>query len=480
MATNNECGICCETVNKSTRKPVTCACGFTSCMTCCKTYLLGLASEPKCMSCSRGWTPEFIVNNMTRSFYIKELRQHMAGILLEREKSFLPLAQPEAEKRVKLQKLKLELECALAEYSQMSAILHDVKNEYLASLRSDSLGEKEKQNIKKEYYDYSHGLHEIQLKRAEAEYMIRFVRNGASDEKEERKKFMMHCRTPECRGFLSTQWKCELCEKYTCARCLESVGAHENKATHECKKENVESAEMIKKESKPCPACGVPIHRIEGCASMWCVSCRTGFNWNTLKIHSGRIDNPHYFEWRNAGGGEGGMPRNAGDLPCGGLPSSFPDELALEFWKLKILIDLIPTIAHISNEVLRRFEPIGEETMMKLRADYLLGVITEDRWKCRLATIQKTNSFRHCVSQVLEMYTTTMVSLYQNLAGASRKELKNRILSEQRAYQIVLLYAYATEELNKIKSVYNQVVPPLIRSALRKGLNAYYELKYRV
>jgi hypothetical protein len=465
MAKNTigDCGICCESLNKSTRKIITCPCGFSSCMNCCKTYLLSLTSEPKCMNCNRGWTPEFIITNMSRSFYLKELRQHMAGILLEKEKSSLPSAQPEAENLLRIKKLEKEYIEIKTQYDNLHEIVENVKNlEYYPMLLNTDRKEDEFQILKKEYLDYSHGLYDLKLKKDEIEYTIKILKNGSTNKvQNERKKFMMHCRTSECRGFLSTQWKCSLCEKYTCNNCMESIGDYENKETHECKKENIESAELIRRESKPCPACGVPIYRIIGCSNMFCVECHTGFNWITMKIQTGKIDNPHYFEWKNKGGG---MSRRAGDLPCGGLPDQLNMTISLSiggpFYKL--LVDLIPSIAHISNVVMPRFEPIGEATMMSLRIKFLMNELTEDQWKAKLANIQKTNSFRHCVNQVLEMYTNTMVTLYQNLAQASDKEIKNKKWCLDKANEIILLYAYADKELRKINSIYKQKIPFLI------------------
>jgi hypothetical protein len=68
---------------------------------------------------------------------------------------------------------------------------------------------------------------------------------------------------------------------------------------------------MLKKNTKPCPKCGVRISKIDGCDQMWCVECKTAFSWNTGNIESGKIHNPHYYQFMRE---RGGMPRDPNDV----------------------------------------------------------------------------------------------------------------------------------------------------------------------
>jgi hypothetical protein len=143
---------------------------------------------------------------------------------------------------------------------------------------------------------------------------------GGDEKAKEKREFIMKCPDGDCRGFLSTAYKCGTCAKWTCHSCLEVVGL-EKDAAHTCKADAVESAKMIQKETRPCPKCGARIYKIDGCDQMWCVmdGCNTAFSWNTGKVVTGTVHNPHYYEWlRRTGGGH--MERNLADIPCGGLP----------------------------------------------------------------------------------------------------------------------------------------------------------------
>ena len=66
---------------------------------------------------------------------------------------------------------------------------------------------------------------------------------------------------------------------------------------HECKQEDIDTFQEISKNTRPCPKCNIRIHKISGCDQMWCVGCNTAFSWTRGTIETGRIHNPHYFDW---------------------------------------------------------------------------------------------------------------------------------------------------------------------------------------
>lgn len=456
-----ECNICCEKFNKSTRKPITCGCGFICCMNCCKNYLLSLTTYPKCMSCNRGWTPEFIITSMNKTFYIKVLRLHMASILLEREKSFLQDCQEDAEKLKKQRILTIQKKDFTDKIKKIKPKVDHLQIKYrtlaMSTEKNENYFEKIKNTYKRIYSEYSI----LQLELDEINFMILHLKNK-DNEQTERKKFIMHCRTQDCKGFLSIKWKCDLCEKYTCKECLSSIGSHENKDNHVCKEEEVESAKAIKEETKRCPTCGVPIFRIHGCNNMWCTACKVGFNWRTLKIHSSNIDNPHYYEWNR---NNGGVRRQNGDLPCGGIIEFIPREIERKIKGIKGGgVDLYANIQtvlrgnmHIYLVTMPRYAQIGENKMRDLRIAYLLNDITEEQWLKKLTIIQKTNSFRHCITQILDMYVNTMIHLYINLTEFEPKDLKNEDWLKEACFDIFRLLDYSNKELIKIGNIYNQV-----------------------
>jgi hypothetical protein len=228
------------------------------------------------------------------------------------------------------------------------------------------------------------------------------------DETTERRKFTRNCPAADCRGFLSQQWKCGLCNIWACSECHEVVGLARD-VPHECKPENVESAKEVMKSTKPCPKCATPIYRIEGCPQMWCTMCNTAFNWNTGKAydHNVNIHNPHYFEYLRSRD-----PNTAGPNPmqqCGGLRlwrefthhllssgihsayrsarfrSQDPDTRTPVQVAYHYINSIVQSINHIEDMDLPRYDT-RNITNESTRCEYLNQKIDETEFKKRLAS----------------------------------------------------------------------------------------------
>ena len=107
-----------------------------------------------------------------------------------------------------------------------------------------------------------------------------------------RKQFIKKCPVSDCRGFLSSAWKCGLCHDFFCSKC------HRPKTdTHQCDADDVASVEYLRNETKPCPKCHMPISKIDGCNQVWSPCCKIAFCWETGKIETGHIHSPEYFAY---------------------------------------------------------------------------------------------------------------------------------------------------------------------------------------
>jgi hypothetical protein len=222
VVVNNKCIICDEKFNRSTRISVKCAyCDFTGCRDCCRKYLMN-ETTPKCMNndCDRVWTREFLRANFTTSFINGEYKKHREEVLFNNEKAMLPATQPLIERK-KLEK------------------------KYL-----DDIAELKKQ--------------EREIKTQITNLYVEMYRSNTREPTVERADFTRACPVENCRGFLSTQWKCGVCDNWTCPDCHEVKGLQRD-AEHTCNPDNVATAALLARDTKNCPKCGVGIHKIDGC-----------------------------------------------------------------------------------------------------------------------------------------------------------------------------------------------------------------------
>ena len=282
---NKSCGICCETFTKTTRKEITCTkCNESSCRECVRTYILQIDDEPNCMWCKNPFRLEEIIKGVGKSFYNKEFKNHRKDVLFEIEKARFPDTM-ELCGRIKSRD---ERDLKIKENNQKIRELEDKIKEI----------EKSNRKIDREFNIANNNYY------------------NTKNQKKERAEFIQKCPVDNCNGFLSTAWKCKLCNNYTCSKCMEVKGL-DNNCEHTCNKDTIASVKLLRSDSKPCPKCRAMIYKISGCDQMWCTQCQVAFSWNTGLVVNGVIHNPHYYEWtRNNPNTMGNL--NPGAEVCGG------------------------------------------------------------------------------------------------------------------------------------------------------------------
>jgi hypothetical protein len=267
---------------------------------------------------------------------------------------------------------------------------------------------------------------------------------SAKKETPNERRFVRGCPKEECRGFLSTAWKCGLCDIHVCSKCHIPNDDGED---HECDPDAVATAKMITSESKPCPSCHINITKIDGCNQMWCTQCKTAWNWISGKIET-KVHNPHYFEYmRNRDTNE--IPeRNPNEVRCGReIDNFFHDELKTVFLRIgkesrndmedrsKFSSDeyievsgftritaLTRTIIHISHHNIDA--DIGEEPdTTRLRIDYLREKISLAEFKKRVQMLFKKHSKKLEIRDLLVMFrqvATEILYRYKDAVDKSR------------------------------------------------------------
>jgi len=239
-----DCPVCCDKYTVQLRKAVSCPyCDYTSCSVCLKKYLTEGTLDAHCMGCRRAWNDEFLDLNFTRAFRIGPYKKHREDVLMEREIAILPTRQPRVEAKLKVR----EVEGEIKEVNK--------KLQELDTQRSKVLRESHRLSARiTRYTAESEG-------RAPPAWTLT---EGEKATTPERAKFIMKCPDGECRGFLSTAYKCGTCQCWACPDCLVIKGKDKD-AEHTCDPGQKESVALIVKESRPCPKCGERISKVDGC-----------------------------------------------------------------------------------------------------------------------------------------------------------------------------------------------------------------------
>ena len=377
------CNICANTFTKTTRKPITCPhCAEECCMECFRMYLNNsLSDQPDCMSCRKTLTLDFVAGCTPKVFHNKEYREKRNDHLFNTEQARLPETQERVTRVIRTRRYGEEILLMQKEEKRIMAELKRVRERI--------------QNLRTEMYTMD-------------EYG--FVKT--------KKTFIMACPDENCKGFLSTAWKCELCEKHACSKCrqIKKLGEPDEDGKrefdHTCNEDDVKTASLISKDCKNCPKCAVPIYRSAGCPQMWCTNCETAFDWNSGQIVTKNIHNPHYFEWQRNQAEGGAIPRVAGDNPgrdneCDRIPTFYEVSSAIKnknFSDKDLLMKMFSTMQHI-----RHLEITAINTDYScLRVKYLLNELTIDQWKKKLMERSKKNEKRKEINDLLNVTVSVL------------------------------------------------------------------------
>lgn len=371
------CSICTEPYNFSTRECIKCEyCVFEACQKCYKTFVLSV-NDPKCMlnECDKLWSRKFVSSAFPKSFINKELKCHREEVLVQQEIALLPSTQPYVEELIFQERVRRQI-----------SILREQQNRI--SYEIDGL------NI---------GL------------------NSRKPPAEDRRTFVQQCPVTECRGFLSTQWKCGLCNIWSCPECREVKGVARD-SEHTCNPDSIASARLIASETKPCPKCSINIFKINGCDQMWCTNCNTGFNWRTGRIANGPIHNPHFFEWQQRTlERANGQPEDRHNHPIcrGDLRTNYMRTVFLyirnfrgepeESWRgfTSRLSTLVQRILHIMYVILPPLRESFVERNRELRINYMRNLITKEELK---TLVQRNNKRVEKNTEIANVYEVLVES----------------------------------------------------------------------
>ena len=479
-----DCQICCETFNKTTRSRIECGhCDLEVCKKCVRYYLLGTTSGAHCMGCKNAWERDFTQKSLNKSFYNGDYKNRRKDLLFEGEKARFPETMP-----------------AVENYKNIQTWQKEEKDMQIAI---DQMREQ---------------LWELERNKRKINNNIRRAKTGeVLEEKKQAAQFIRKCPADGCEGFLSSAWKCGVCNIWACPHCFAAKGFDKN-AEHTCNPDDVASAELIKKETKPCPACGTRIFKISGCDQMWCTACHIAFSWRTGMRVNGVIHNPHFYAFQREGGAA--VIQNPGAQICGGLPTYYQirdrkralyhnkvfrkwidnalSNMKGDEWKRytypnqKLLAGLENNIQnihrganHFQYTILDRFRQHCQQAQdnKELRIKFICGEMTEQNMKTQLLKRDTQYNKRQALLHVYELmgaiYTETVIDIHNamlefvrdntNFTDIGVENAETSLLQVSRVQKVMKrihtnimkverVRIYCNIELCKISAIYHQGV----------------------
>ena len=422
------CPVCCERRMPKTPCPY---CAYAPCQACVKRYILGSNTDPRCMmpECGRTWTNDHLFSMLPKQFLTKQYKEHRETVLKEREMAMMAETQAHVERAIRKERILEEV--------------HQLEDQMAAT--------------------------RLQINVLLAEYRAAGATTARGIVGNTKSEFMGRCSKEECKGFVCADKKaCGICQTKFCPQCF--VEAQEG-ADHQCRPEDLETYNMLKKDSKPCPACAVLIFRISGCSQMFCTSCHTVFDWRTLEIQKDRnavIHNPHFFAWRAANNNnEGPGPRpDPGPAAACGQDVTF----TLLEWSCNrlprddsiYLMTLYRMTHHIRAVERTRYTAPDRPDFVQnldLRIEYLRNRMTEKQFTSKIQIREKAENKKRDIQQILDAFVQVSNDIMLSFVQAKTVERPKMVKTVKQ--QVDGLFECSKEALDKVHDKYNCVVPDL-------------------
>jgi hypothetical protein len=442
-----DCGVCMNTYTPIIRKKAVCRyCKADTCSKCIERYLLERHEDAHCLHCRVNYNDSALQEICTKTYIQHVYFKHRQEVLINRERANLPglqdVAIDERRKRGNEEKI-AEIKKEITALETQRDIIMTEYNKLYTEYYSKLAAKQDYSAIRKQLDDILVQSDKIRTQITNKRDDINRIRwpavyglpaNGGTHAKpeEEKKKFIRRCTRDGCQGFLSTAWKCGICEYYSCSKCfVTKTKKHDD--PHECKKEDIETAEMIKADCKPCPNCGEFIQKSSGCSQMWCISCQTPWDWGTGKVVTGGIiHNPHYYEWMKRNGGA--APRNPADVPCGGypngwelrrMPKGLPNNIANIFFEFHRICQ---ELQDISERTYRTH--IDQDSTNNINVKFLLGDFDEKHWGQLLGKNERKRKRDREVQEIFAAFRMVAVELINRVQNYRSEDGKIRTFTD--------------------------------------------------
>lgn len=259
------------------------------------------------------------------------------------------------------------------------------------------------------------------------------------------------CATRDCPGYITDKSDvCLTCYFTTCRDCGQC-----KEDSHVCNPDEVKTMKELRENSRQCPSCNTRIFKIEGCDQMYCINCKTGFDWTTgniLNINR-NFHNPELSDERN---------RPDPNFGCF-LRGNITTEDYRYFPNVKYVRDEMENIIKM-EELLEANEvaPYGPDTNDQLRMRILdKGKTLQDpqvykQFNRVVRAWSLVNERNNTYNELFSSYTRVIKDLLINLQRQVQDNDGNinRTIMEQFRTQTSSMREYFTDQLTKTNEFY--------------------------
>lgn len=500
--------------SKKDRGPVECACGYSSCVECYKSYIILGLTPAKCMSCGTHWSNKFLLEKFgtwVDSNAVKGYRTHLKNIIFEMQKARIP-----------------ELIMTygnIADFSEDRKRIEEIQKEVIelrqkAEAIMDQVHalEDESHDLNRRQASYKNGISPGPRISSPETSGIK-AKSSTPPKPPPPPKVVCKCPYDECKGLIlaseGEKLKCMIDASHLiCKQCHEKVGEdtemggiEKKKApakassakggvkvakpkalaslgppdvpkVHRCLPSTVKSVEFISGDSTPCPTCGAPVNKIEGCNAMWCTQCHAGFDYRTGRV-TVTTHNPHLIEWQMRNGNKKGVKeifRNPEDIPCDEIIPANQFQRYLEPFDKKysnLIVDVTRVVREIEAEAGGEDRTISARRVYGNSHDYsmlmyLTNVYTEQELKNAIFRKQREDARLETRAQIYDTARTLLIEktreLYEGLVEAEpasfRKTTKTQKVPAKLPLKIVnihrQLFDKYREECREVREFINE------------------------
>jgi len=432
----SDCSICNDTFTVRLRKPISCPhCGFVCCLNCLRRFILSSATEPACMSCKVQFSYDFVIEHLPSTFWNNDYKEFRKNLLLSREEALLPDTQDTVEKircRDNLHKYMCKFQKKITSLQRTYRQIYRLWTNMNDVIVRDINGTEAIAGDHPLFRDFDEACNPL----VDEDDMLVALRQNPSttgdrvrrDREVAQSTFIHACPGEGCRGFLrGDQSRCSVCQTRVCPRCIAVI--HDDTDTqHECKPGDIQTVELLRQNTKPCPQCSMSIYKVSGCDQMWCTQCRTPFSWRTGQKINQTIHNPHYYEWLQQGG-----RRDAGrelmDIPCGGLPEIYQLDAIFKGTHRRWAYSVHRQIVHVEHVLVPRSQRIADEenNLKRMRVDYLLNSLTRDEWRDELYKQEKVRQKHQQYLQILQTFVAVLSDWMRRVVLTPPEDIEKEI-----------------------------------------------------